>query len=162
MDDVVDTIDSRRFREVCGAYATGVAVITAVDAAGTPTGVTVNSFSSVSLNPPLVQFSLDRGASVYPVFETADHFAVNVLAREQEWLSARFSTDANHFVGVEYIGWDNGCPIIQGCLANFECSRYALHDGGDHVIILGHVRRLECVPAGEPLLFHRGQYGSFI
>ncbi|MCG8546163.1 MAG: flavin reductase family protein [Alphaproteobacteria bacterium] len=162
MDDVVDSIDSRRFREVCGAYATGVAVVTAVDAAGTPTGVTVNSFSSVSLNPPLVQFSLDRGASVYPVFETADHFAVNVLAREQEWLSARFSTDANHFVGVEYIGWDNGCPIIQGCLANFECSRYALHDGGDHVIILGHVRRLECVPAGEPLLFHRGQYGSFI
>lgn len=162
MDELVKPIDSRRFREVCGAYATGVAVITTLDASDTPTGVTVNSFSSVSLDPPLVQFSLDRTASVYGVFEDAGHFAVNVLARDQEWLSARFATNANGFIGVEYVGWDMGCPIIHGCLANLECSRYALHDGGDHIIILGHVRRLECVPAGEPLLFHRGRYGGFV
>lgn len=160
MDDMNSTIDPRRFREVCGQYATGVAVITA-SGAGRLAGVTVNSFTSVSLEPPLVQFSLDRKASVFPIFSECAHFAVNILSRGQQALSNMFAVRSDAFEEVDYAAGTGGCPVFAGCVANLECDRYAVYDGGDHIIILGRVKRLHCAPSNEPLLFFRGAYGTF-
>jgi flavin reductase (DIM6/NTAB) family NADH-FMN oxidoreductase RutF len=160
MDDAPAGFDPHQFREVCGQYATGVAVITARSADG-PVGVTVNSFSSVSLDPPLVQFSLDRKASVFPVFSDCGHFAVNILSRAQQSLSNTFAVRSDGFEEVEFAEGAGGCPVFEGCVANLECETFAVYDGGDHVIILGKVRQLQCVPAHEPLLFFRGTYGTF-
>ena len=160
MDDVTRGIDPRQFREVCGQYATGVAVITACGA-GRLAGGTVNSFSSVSLDPPLVQFSLDRKASVFPLFSECGHFAVNVLSRAQQPLSNMFAVRSDAFEEAPYASGTGGCPILEGCVANLECEKYAVYDGGDHIIILGRVMRLQCVPTAEPLLFFRGAYGTF-
>ena len=160
MNSTCSDIDPFDFRDVCGHYATGVTVVTVLDKDGKPFGVTANSFTSVSLDPPLVQFSLDRGASVFPVFEATDAFVINVLARDQQFLSSRFSKNSDGFDSVPHRTWTSGCPILDGCIANIECTKYAVYDGGDHVIILGRVRRLACA-AGEPLLFYRGAYGEF-
>ena len=161
MKDDREVIDSRRFREVCGQYATGVAVVTARCGEGLPKGFTVNSFTSVSLDPPLVQFSLDRKASIFPIFQDATHFVVNVLSSEQRPLSSRFALKSDAFEEVVYRSGTTGCPVLHGCLANLECEKFAVYDGGDHVIILGRVRQLHCAPSNEPLLFFRGSYGTF-
>ena len=160
MNSTSSDIDPSDFREVCGCYATGVTVVTVLDGQRRPFGVTANSFTSVSLDPPLVQFSLDRGASVFPVFEATDAVVINVLARDQQSLSSWFSKNSDGFDAVTHATWASGCPVLDGCLANIECTKYAVYDGGDHVIILGRVRRLACA-AGEPLLFYRGAYGDF-
>ena len=160
MDDVSAGIDPHQFREVCGQYATGVAIITA-HSGGQSVGVTVNSFSSVSLEPPLIQFSLDRKASVFPIFTDCEHFAVNVLSRGQQPLSNMFAVRSDAF---EEVGFSHGIgksPVFTDCVANLECEKYAVYEGGDHVIILGHVRQLQCAPTSEPLLFFRGTYGTF-
>jgi flavin reductase (DIM6/NTAB) family NADH-FMN oxidoreductase RutF len=154
-------IDSRRFREVCGHYATGVAVVTACGGQGRLAGVTVNSFTSVSLDPPLVQFSLDRKASVFPIFTDASHFVINVLSNEQRQHSSRFALNSDAFEEVVYGPGMHGAPVLEGCIANIECEKYAVYDAGDHVIILGRVTELHCAPANEPLLFFRGSYGTF-
>jgi flavin reductase (DIM6/NTAB) family NADH-FMN oxidoreductase RutF len=161
MNEQSVAIDPRRFREVCGQYATGVAVVTATGGQGRQIGVTVNSFTSVSLEPPLVQFSLDRKASVFPIFTTTDHFVINVLSTGQRQLSSRFALRSDGFEEVTVAVGVYGCPVIGGCLANIECEKYAVYDGGDHVIILGRVMELHCAPANEPLLFFRGSYGTF-
>lgn len=160
MDDVPAGIDPHQFREVCGQYATGVAIITA-NTGGQPVGVTVNSFSSVSLEPPLVQFSLDRKASVFPIFTDCGHFAVNVLSRGQQPLSNMFAVRSDAFEDVEFSDGVGKCPVFADCVANLECEKFAVYDGGDHVIILGQVKQLRCAPTTEPLLFFRGTYGSF-
>lgn len=161
MDEAHALVDARQFREVCGQYATGVAVITVCGAGGQLAGVTVNSFSSVSLEPPLVQFSLDRKASVFPVFKDCRHFAVNVLSRPQQPLSNMFAVRSDAFEEVTYASGRAGSPVIEGCVANLECEKFAVYDGGDHVIILGRVMQLQCAPTQEPLLFFRGTYGTF-
>jgi len=160
MDDVHAGIDPHEFREVCGQYATGVAVITA-SAEGKASGVTVNSFSSVSLEPPLIQFSLDRKASVFPVFTACGHFAVNVLSRTQQALSNVFAVRSDAFDEVEFSLGKGECPVFVDCVANLECEKYATYGGGDHIIILGRVMQLHCAPTREPLLFFRGTYGTF-
>lgn len=160
MDDGQVGIDPHQFREVCGQYATGVAVITAKDS-DRQVGVTVNSFSSVSLDPPLVQFSLDRKASVFPVFTDCGHFAVNVLSRDQQALSNMFAVRSDAFEEVDFAEGVGGCPVFADCVANLECEKFAVYDGGDHIIILGQVRQLRCAPAADPLLFFRGTYGTF-
>jgi len=136
MNDGQAGIDPHQFREVCGQYATGVAVITA-SAADRQVGVTVNSFSSVSLDPPLVQFSLDRKASVFPVFTECGHFAVNVLSRGQQALSNMFAVRSDAFEEVDFSEGVGGCPVFADCVANLECEKFAVYDGGDHIIILG-------------------------
>lgn len=160
MNDGQAGIDPHQFREVCGQYATGVAVITA-SAADRQVGVTVNSFSSVSLDPPLVQFSLDRKASVFPVFTECDHFAVNVLSRGQQALSNMFAVRSDAFEEVAFSEGVGGCPVFADCVANLECEKFAVYDGGDHIIILGQVKQLRCAPTSDPLLFFRGTYGTF-
>src|SRR6266446_4073088 len=155
----MSTLNGREFRDALGWFATGVTVITTRSKEGDLVGFTANSFTSVSLDPPLVLFSLNRGAQSLPIFEGCAHFAVNILAEHQAELSSRFAT-ASHdkWEGVAVETWENGCPILADALANFECAVHAVHDGGDHRIFLGRVLRMQARGAGKPLLFSRGAY----
>ena len=154
------TFDSRAYRNALGCFATGVAVVTTIAPDGEKIGVTVNSFSSVSLDPPLVQFCLGRAAMSFTAFTTAPAFAVNILAEDQKDLSARFSyrDQQERWDGVAVERWDTGVPILTGCLATLECDREHLYEGGDHLIIVGRVRRLAATESGRPLLYFRGGY----
>jgi flavin reductase (DIM6/NTAB) family NADH-FMN oxidoreductase RutF len=150
--------DSRTFRAACGSFATGVAVITAKGAEGELVGFTANSFTSVSLDPALVLFSLGREANCLPTFEKAGHFAINILAEDQRALSQRFADpDSDKWEGIAFDLWTTGAPIIEGTLANLECRTETVLDGGDHRLFLGRVLRLGC-REGRPLLFFRGAY----
>lgn len=150
--------DSRAFRDALGCFATGVAIITARRADGEPEGITVNSFASVSLDPPLVLFSLDRKARCADCMLSADHYAVHVLSADQAELSRAFATKGG--VPWEQFDWHagmTGCPILPGALATLECAVHARHDGGDHVILVGKVLSLRH-GEGDPLLYFRGRY----
>lgn len=152
------SFDFRAFRDALGNFATGIVVITGRTGDGTPVGVTVNSFTSVSLDPPLVLFCLARTAQSLEAFERASHFAVNVLAEDQRDLSVRFSRFdiSDRWAGLVPEAWDTA-PVLSGCLATLECAHHALHDGGDHVILVGRVLRIVTRP-GKPLLYFRGGY----
>jgi flavin reductase (DIM6/NTAB) family NADH-FMN oxidoreductase RutF len=114
------------------------------------------------MDPPLILFSLSRGAYSLRAFLSTDHFAVNVLSLEQAELSRRFATaSADKWAELTFEIWDSGCPILPGCAANFECRTEHTYDGGDHVIFVGRVIRMRHDPAIKPLLFHQGQYRSF-
>ena len=155
------TIDQREFRNALGCFASGVTVITTLDENGGPVGLTINSFSSLSLDPPLVLFCLDRKVTSFDAFQNNSHFAVNVLAEDQEDLSRRFAqVGPDKWVGVEFSAWDSGCPIFEECLANIECDVDTIADGGDHVVITGTVKQFRYDEDGaRPLLFYRGRYG---
>ncbi|HYG87204.1 MAG TPA: flavin reductase family protein [Azospirillum sp.] len=156
------TINPRAFRDALGCFATGITVVTTLSPTGHLVGVTINSFSSVSLEPPLVLFSLGRAAHAFDDFMQAEAFAVNVLADEQKNLSMRFSKrdlqDRWEGVGVER--WDTGVPILSGCLANIECDKEMVYAGGDHAIVVGRVRHLRSRNDGRPLLYFRGGYAE--
>jgi flavin reductase (DIM6/NTAB) family NADH-FMN oxidoreductase RutF len=152
-------VDRQEFRKAMGCYATGITVITSLSAASKPVGMTVNSFNSVSLDPPLVLFSLDRKATHFADFMAASYFGVNILAEEQQPLSRVFSTQGiDRWEGVAYERWETGSPILPGTLASFDCVTEARHDGGDHIIFIGRVLRLGFAPEGTPLLYYRGKY----
>jgi len=149
---------AREFRDAMGCFATGVAVVTGRDENGAPVGVTVNSFSSVSLSPPLVLFCLDREADSLQPFADGKHFAVNILNAEQSDLSHHFAqTGVDKWSGVEWSAGGNDCPALPGAVARYECTSVAAHDGGDHVILVGRVDDIE---TGDhaPLLYFRGNY----
>lgn len=155
------TFDSSAFRRALGSFATGVAVVTARDSEGRNRGITVNSFSSVSLDPPLVLFCLDKAAMSFETFQQAKSFAVNVLAEHQHELSVRFATAAvDKWDGVAYELWPGGLPVLHDCLANLACRREALYQGGDHVIILGRVERLQSAGDLDPLVYFQSDYRS--
>lgn len=160
VDENVATFDRRGFRNALASFPTGVTVISTRDQQGTLVGLTANSFTSVSLEPPLVQFSLARRSPSLSAFERSGMFAVSILTIDQGTLSNRFATPTeDKWRGVDYvIGEASGCPVIAGALAAFECKTHAFHDGGDHVIVVGYVLRFERLAAGEPLLFYRGSY----
>ena len=147
-----------RLREALGNFVTGVTVITTRDGDELH-GLTANSFSSVSLDPPLVLFSLSRTADCFDAFESANSFAVNVLRSDQETISSRFATkDIDKWSGV---GWRPGygdCPLLDDAIATFECRVTARHEGGDHVIYVGEVIDFTNGPDGKPLAFFRGRY----
>jgi flavin reductase (DIM6/NTAB) family NADH-FMN oxidoreductase RutF len=154
-------IDPREFRSALGCFPTGVTIMTTLDPRGQCIGITANSFNSVSMDPPLILFSLSRGAYSIRAFLSTDHFAVNVLALEQAELSARFATaSADKWAAITFEAWDSGCPILPGCAANFECRTEHTYDGGDHVIFVGRVIRMRHDPVIKPLLFHQGKYRS--
>ncbi|WP_066376113.1 flavin reductase family protein [Herbidospora mongoliensis] len=149
----------RSLREAFGQFATGVAVITTVTDDGERAGVTVNSFTSVSLDPPLVLWCLSNRAPSASIFLRAGRFAANVLAADQDHLSRRFATpSADKFAGVELLG--TPLPILAGALASFVCRTERVYDGGDHHIFVGEVERYQR-GAGEPLVFHSGRYREF-
>jgi flavin reductase (DIM6/NTAB) family NADH-FMN oxidoreductase RutF len=150
--------DRRDYRRALGQFATGVTVVTARAKDGRKIGLTVNSFTSVSLDPPLVLWSLSRQATDFAAFSAATHFAINVLAANQHHLSRQFSaTDADKFVGVECAEGPAGCPLLQGATAHFLCRKTCEFDGGDHVIVLAEVEEYKW-RQGEPLVFHSGRY----
>lgn len=156
--------DTQAFREALGTFATGVTIVTACDAAATPVGVTINSFTSVSLRPPLVLFCLGREAQVADALLEAPAFAINVLAEGQRSLSDRFAfADAEaRWSGLAMQRSPENCPLLPGCLAHIVCRREAAYDGGDHHILLGRVIRLDHGRSSDarPLLYYRGGYAA--
>ncbi len=150
--------DPRELRNALGQFATGVTVITTVAPGGERIGVTANSFTSVSMDPPLVLWCPGRHLRSLPHFERATHFAINVLASDQHELSRRFATpDDDKFAGVPLRTGIAGIPVLEGTLATFECRTVARHEAGDHVIYVGQVERFRHEPA-SPLVFHGGRY----
>lgn len=152
-------IDKRALRTALGSFATGVTIVTARNADGDLVGVTANSFSSVSLDPPMVLWSLDNAAYSRPVFEAAGSFVVNILAADQIELSNRFASKGavDKFEGVAFRSGIGGAAVFDGVAASFECRTVAIYDGGDHRIFLGQVQDY-ADHSLAPLLFHRGLY----
>ncbi len=151
-------IDPTELRRAFGSFTTGVTVITTVDAAGRPHGMTVNSFASVSLDPPLVLWSLRQRAYTFDVYDQATHFAVNVLAEDQIGLAQLFASKvSDRFSQLAVQTGAGGVPLLPGCVAHIECATQMRHPGGDHVIYIGQVLRAQCRPAG-PLVFSQGRY----
>ena len=152
-------IDPRDFRSALGTYATGVTIITAVGANGKPYGLTCNSFASVSLNPPLVLWSLSRQAGSMAAFERGSHYAINILAADQHALAVRFAAkDVDRFDGVAFRLGASGVPLLDGAAAVFECFNRSRYEEGDHVIFVGEVERCERREGAQPLIFHGGRY----
>jgi flavin reductase (DIM6/NTAB) family NADH-FMN oxidoreductase RutF len=150
--------NTRELRNALGAFATGVTIITTRGRDGKPHGITVNSFSSVSLNPPLVLWSSSLYAQSLPAFQEASHFVVNILAFDQTELSNKFATQSDDkFVDVDHIVPESGAPILIGAAAHFECRNEFRHYGGDHIIFIGHVERFAYTDR-PTLLFCRGKY----
>lgn len=150
----------KQFRHALGEFATGVAVITASDPAGELLGMTMSSFNSVSVDPPLILFSIDRRAHSLAAMESAGGYAVNILSRSQEALSNRFARAlSDKWENVLRTAGYAEAPLLDGALAHFECEPYATYDGGDHVIFVGRVVKYTTHPGKpEPLLFFRGRY----
>ena len=158
MSDIYPS-DPRSLRDALGCLATGVTVITTVGPKSQPVGITANSFSAVSLQPPLVLFSLNRGAYSLRSCLSAQHFAVNILRADQRELSNNFATPLqDKWKGIHYDVWETGCPILPAALASFECKIRYTYNGGDHVIFVGEVLRMTADLEGRPLLFYRGRY----
>jgi len=153
-----DANSSRQLRDAFGRFATGVTVVTARSADG-PISIVANSFSSVSLDPALVLWSVDRSARRFPYFDAADHYAIHVLAAEQRDLCMQVARNAHALNDQPHHLNADGVPLIDHCLARFECRRVAAHDAGDHVIIVGQVQRTE-MRDGAPLTFFAGEFGT--
>jgi 3-hydroxy-9,10-secoandrosta-1,3,5(10)-triene-9,17-dione monooxygenase reductase component len=156
------SIDAARFRAVLGSYPTGVSAITAIGEDGQPVGMIVGTFTSVSLDPPLVGFLPDRSSTSWPQIESAGRFCVNVLASNQQEVCRSVSAKgADKFVGVEFAVSDHGLPVIANAIATIECTIHSVTDAGDHFFVLGNVLHLEAKHDDDPMLFHRGRYGGF-
>lgn len=152
----VPTFDSHGFRRTLGFFATGVTVITARSTNAQPIGMTCNSFASLSLEPPLVQWSLAKSSRNYASLCAATHFAIHVLDASQQALCRQFAAkEGSRFENVEVEVGLHELPLLTRYHARFECEAYARHEAGDHTIIVGRVLRL-CEQQGEPLIFYRG------
>ncbi|WP_407188613.1 flavin reductase family protein [Bradyrhizobium centrosematis] len=155
-------IDPRDFRNALGTYATGVTIITAAAPDGKPYGLTCNSFASVSLNPPLVLWSLVVYSSSLTIFQNASHFTVNVLGASQQALASKFAKSSeDKFTDVDWAPGLGNAPVLAESVANFQCRSVNRYYGGDHVIFLGAVEAYT-YNAAEPLLFARGAFGRFL
>ncbi len=153
-------LNERHYRDTLGKFATGVTVVTA-DTIDGPVGMTANSFASVSLNPALVLWSVAKKSGRYEVYKNARHFAIHVMRDDQRDLALDFARNARAF---ETCGWESGdhrVPLLQDCLARFECFQEAAHEGGDHTIIIGKVLRF-VQGKGQPLIFTNGEFGKFV
>jgi len=151
--------DAKDFRRALSQFPTGVTVITALDAEGNPVGVTASSFNSVSMDPTLVLWSIDKGAHSLSTFENAEHFAVNVLNRDQVSTSNNFaSRGEDKFANADYSAGLGGAPILDDYAAQFECKTWAVYEGGDHLILVGEVMDYRYNDGAEPLVFARGSY----
>ena len=153
------SIDPREFRDALGQFATGVCVIGANPEGWEPFGMTVNSFASVSLDPPLVLWSLQNDSEMFDAFEASGGFTVNILRAGQQELSNQYAKKGDHILDAEHfeIG-ESGQPVMPATLVSFECDMEARHPGGDHVILVGRVTHMTHREAGAPLLFSAGSY----
>ncbi len=155
------SFNPRTFRNALGCFPTGVTIVTTLADDGSPIGVTISSFTSLSLSPPLVLFCLGDQSSGLDAFLRAGHFAVNVLSDEQRDLSDRFASRKEHkWKDVAFEAGTGGVPILADCVANFECSVVDVHQGGDHRIFIGRVERMHYSETGKPLVYHRGDYAA--
>lgn len=146
------------FRNALGMFATGVTIVTAGNLTANPVGMTANSFSSMSLDPPLVLWGISRSARSFDRFQSAPHWAVHILSVEQEALARRFATQgADKFAGLTITEGFGGVPLLDGCCARFECSAATAHDAGDHLILVGAVERFNRWNVA-PLVFRGGKY----
>ena len=164
-DDLTETaapsFDAARFRQVLGHFCSGITIVTAVHD-GVPAGMTAQSFTSLSLDPPLVLFCPAKSSASWPKIRAAGSFCVNVLDQEQEAVSRTFATSGiDKFEGIGWRPGITGAPLIDGSLATIECRLEQEHDGGDHVIAVGRVVAVEVAEERGPLLFYRGGYGRF-
>lgn len=155
-------IDPALFRQVLGSYPTGVCAISALDEEDKPTGMVVGTFTSVSLDPPLVGFLPDKGSSSWPKIEKAGRFCVNVLASDQQDVCRQLAAKgSDKFAGVDYAVSEHNLPVIANSVARIECTIRSISDAGDHWFVLGDVLSLETTRDDDPMLFHRGRYGGF-
>ena len=153
-------IDQSAFRQLLGCFPTGVAVITTRSPDGSPAGLTCNSFSSVSLEPPLVLFSLRTESRLVDTFRAAEGFAINILTQKQDGLSGRFASSKieNKFDGVAWHEGGLGLPVLPDCLASFECTTFSCHEAGDHLVFIGEVRHMTAGAQEQALVFYKGAY----
>jgi 4-hydroxyphenylacetate 3-hydroxylase, reductase component len=152
------SIESQEFRRALGQFATGITVVTTRDAAGRPMGLTVNAFSSVSLDPPLVSVCIDNRSETHDGFESSGVFGISVLHEEQEEYSRRFAMPGREkFAPGDLLTGETGVALVPEALAHIECRVSARLPGGDHTIYVGEVLRLQVTP-GRPLLYHAGNY----
>jgi len=155
------TFDTRAFRQALGCFPTGVAVVTATHQQRHAIGITVNSFASVSLDPPLVLWCLDRKSDRFETFAGAEGYTISLLGTAHEEVSARLAKQGAHSLdGIELLKTRLGPPALADALAIFECTSFAIHDGGDHAILVGEVVRFAKREAGAPLVFFQGRYGA--
>ncbi|WP_119153281.1 flavin reductase family protein [Caldimonas tepidiphila] len=153
------SFSSLEFRAALGTFATGVTIVTARDADGTLIGLTANSFNSVSLDPPLVLWSLSMRAGSMPVFQRGSHYAINILAADQRELAERFARKGeDRWAGVAWKEGVAGAPVLEGAMAVFECFNRSRYEEGDHVIFVGEVERCTHTPGAAPLIFHGGRF----
>lgn len=156
------SIDPQQFRQVLGSYPTGVCIITALDGAGNPAGLVVGTFTSVSLDPPLVGFLPDKSSSSWPRIEEAGQFCVNVLASDQQHVCRQMSAKGpDKFAGVDFALSANRLPVIADAIACIECRIHSVTEAGDHWFVLGEVLSMAAIRDDDPMLFHRGRYGGF-
>jgi flavin reductase (DIM6/NTAB) family NADH-FMN oxidoreductase RutF len=155
------TFDMRAFRNALGSFPTGVAVVTTTASAEHHLGITVNSFTSVSLDPPLVLWCMDKKSDRYHAFTKAKSYTVSILGTEHRDVSARLATQGNHSLdGIALRATALGPPALADSLASFECEAEAVHEAGDHAILIGRVVRFSRHDDGAPLVFFRGKYGA--
>lgn len=157
---VPDPSNQRAYRSALGCFGTGVTIVTAASDAG-PVAITVNSFASVSLTPPLVLWSLDRHGSRYDMFSRVETYSIHVLNRDQEALCMEVAKNSRRLIDEALPVNHLGVPILRHCAARFDCTREVNHVAGDHVIIVGRVRLATQYEMSEPLAFYRGSTGTF-
>ena len=151
--------DARTLRDAMGCFATGITIVTSRAPDGTPIGLTANSFTSVSLDPPLLLVSIANNAGSAAALKQAEHFVVNVLQTSQQPASNRFAGKGeDRFATTPWHPGESGMPLLDGSLGSFECKRHAIHDGGDHFLLVGEVVRAEYEPRRDPLLYFRGKH----
>jgi flavin reductase (DIM6/NTAB) family NADH-FMN oxidoreductase RutF len=149
----------RHLRAALGQYATGVAVVTTIASDGRPVGMTINSFSSLSMDPPLILWCLRRHASRAAIFMSSDDFAINILSSNQSHLAKYFAVyDSRNLMAVHWLQGDHSLPLLHGIVAAFICRRLRVVDGGDHWILIGHVEEYEVAAGKSPLIFQDGRY----
>lgn len=162
MTSASTALDPRQFRRALGNFASGVTIVTACGPDGRKVGVTANSFNSVSLEPPLILWSLDKRSSAWDVFQAASHFTVNILASDQIALSNHFARpQEDKFAGIEHHSGLGGAPLFDNCSGNFQCAKYQHVDAGDHWLIIGQVEKFEDY-GRSPLVYHQGGYAMVL
>ena len=151
---VMSKLDKQQFRRICGKFASGITVATLLDPAGAAHGMTANSFTSVSLTPPLVLVCVDHRARILGYFRASQHFGVNILSASQREISDRFAGSGyDRFEGVKWYPGQTGVPLLPDVLATIECSRWEVVTAGDHDIVIGEVLHANCQD-GDPLVFY--------
>lgn len=156
----VNLFDSRAFRQALGHFPTGVAIVTTRTPEGRPVGLTINSFSSLSLEPPLIMWSLVNHSPSLSVFENCNYFAINVISQSQTEAALGFANPKveDKFALVSHVDGEEGVPLIDDCVATFVCENYRQHEGGDHTLFIGRVVRHSTITEHEPAVFHRGKF----